>query len=197
MENVVIMGESPSFRDLMARQAGVEAPCRNQRLIGLDIHTWKLDKRFGGATLRNIHISGFTNTVCRRTYGVYVDRLVSIGRFREFRTCAHLFHSLSEFEARAVRNVQLFREHRSRRRSRNVCVLRRRGTGNHFCILCRQRRKPQRRTVRRLGPFGSDWLGPSADALFRCIRVHADSRRVLLLLSRCVPAKLPLYAGCS
>ena len=77
VENVVIVGESPSFRNLMSRETGISTPCRNHRLIGLDLHTWKLHKQFGGATLRNLHISGFTDTACPRSFAIYIDGLVS------------------------------------------------------------------------------------------------------------------------
>lgn len=59
----------------MGREPGVEPGCWNQRVIGLDLHTWKLHKQFGGATLKNIHFSGFTNTACRRPYPIWMDGL--------------------------------------------------------------------------------------------------------------------------
>ena len=77
VENVVIMGESPSYRAVMGRQSGVSAPCWNQRLNGLDLHTWKLFEEYGGATIRDLHLSGFTNTVCRRPSAIWMDSFVS------------------------------------------------------------------------------------------------------------------------
>lgn len=83
VENVVIMGESESYRQLMERET-VEWVCRNQRLIGLELHSWKLDEERGGLTVNNITFSGFTGALCRRPHSIFMDRLVRRFRFYVF-----------------------------------------------------------------------------------------------------------------
>lgn len=75
LENLEIVGESESYRQLMNRE-NVEWVCRNQRLIGLELHSWKLHEERGGLTVNNITFSGFTGAFCRRHHSIFMDRLV-------------------------------------------------------------------------------------------------------------------------
>ncbi len=76
VENTVIIGESDSFKDLQARQ-NTESVCRQNRVMGIDLHTWKMFKEYGGATIRNVTLSGFTDTVCPNPSAIWFDTFVS------------------------------------------------------------------------------------------------------------------------
>jgi len=74
VRDTVIIGESQSYRDLMARQVGVKAVCFHGSLIGIDMHTWTLLNEYGGARLENISVSGFDESVaCRNAISIHVD----------------------------------------------------------------------------------------------------------------------------
>ena len=74
VRDTVIIGESQSYRDLMARQDVVKV-CSHGQLIGIDMHTWTLhDDTGGGATLEDISISGFDGSVsCNFATSIRVD----------------------------------------------------------------------------------------------------------------------------
>jgi len=74
VRNTVVIGESQSYRDLMARQ-DVDDVCSHGQLIGIDMHTWTLhDEYGGGARLDNISVSGFDESVaCRFANSIRVD----------------------------------------------------------------------------------------------------------------------------
>ena len=74
ISNTVIIGESPSYRLLMARQ-NVKTVCIGSRLKGLDLHTWKLDRN-GGVYVTNVTFSGFTNVACTFPSTIHMDDLV-------------------------------------------------------------------------------------------------------------------------
>lgn len=79
VRNAVVIGESASYRSLMARQS-VERVCRNMQdrwLIGIDLHTWKKDKTLAGATLSNVTLSGFKNVQCLNSASIKYDSHVS------------------------------------------------------------------------------------------------------------------------
>ena len=85
VRNTVVIGESASYRGLMSRQS-VERVCRNNQdrwLIGIDLHTWKKEKEYAGASLSNITLSGFKNVQCLNSasirYDSQVSRLVQFG----------------------------------------------------------------------------------------------------------------------
>jgi parallel beta-helix repeat protein len=79
VRNAVVIGESASYRSLMARQS-VERVCRNDQdrwLIGIDLHTWKKEKEYAGAILSNITLSGFKNVQCPNSASIHYDSQVS------------------------------------------------------------------------------------------------------------------------
>jgi hypothetical protein len=79
VSNTVIIGESNSYRLLMARQA-VQRVCRDSQdrwLVGIDLHTWKKEKAWAGATFSNVTLSGFTNVACPNSASINFDGMVS------------------------------------------------------------------------------------------------------------------------
>ena len=76
VRDTVIIGESDSYRNLMARQT-VGIVCRQRELKGLDLHTWKLLKEFGGATIMNVKFSGFGKVACNFPSSIHMDDMVS------------------------------------------------------------------------------------------------------------------------
>lgn len=77
----VIIGESDSYRRLMERQE-VDRVCSRNKVIGIDLHTWTIFQGFGGSTLKNIDISGFSNTACPQPRALNMDDHVSTKRLR-------------------------------------------------------------------------------------------------------------------
>ena len=78
VRNTVVIGESASYRSLMARQS-VERVCRNEQdrwLIGIDLHSWKKEKAIAGASLSNITLSGFKNVQCPNSASIRYDSQV-------------------------------------------------------------------------------------------------------------------------
>jgi parallel beta-helix repeat protein len=79
VRNTVVIGESASYRSLMARQS-VDRVCRNEQdrwLVGIDLHTWKKEKELAGAMLSNITLSGFKNVQCPNSASIRYDSQVS------------------------------------------------------------------------------------------------------------------------
>jgi hypothetical protein len=78
VSDTVIIGESESYRQLMARQT-VEPVCRRHEkvIVGLDLDTWKVDEEFAGAKIINVDFSGFSNVTCRDSASIRFDDLVS------------------------------------------------------------------------------------------------------------------------
>jgi hypothetical protein len=77
VRDTVIIGESDSYRKLMARQTVAEV-CRQGRLKGLDLFTWKLDKERGAVTVTNVDISGFSNVACDSPSSIHMDDMVGL-----------------------------------------------------------------------------------------------------------------------
>jgi len=77
VRDTVIIGESESYQQMMKRQS-VQQNCFGQRVVGLDLHSWTLDKDRGGVTLNNVVFSGFTDTQCARSYSIRLDQHVSV-----------------------------------------------------------------------------------------------------------------------
>lgn len=70
----VIIGESKSYRELKARQEGVEDVCRNTRVMGIEMHTWSLHSvEYGGAVIENIVLSGFDDHGVCNPVSIRVD----------------------------------------------------------------------------------------------------------------------------
>jgi hypothetical protein len=87
--NSVIIGESESYRNLMARQPTVKRVCRDAQdrwLVGIDLHTWKKEKAWAGAKISNVTLSGLENVMCPNSASIRYDSQVSgsfgILRFR-------------------------------------------------------------------------------------------------------------------
>jgi parallel beta-helix repeat protein len=57
--NVRIIGQSPLYTELMARQPGVAPVCDIGVRTGFDIHTWQRDPGYLGAKISNVQMSGF------------------------------------------------------------------------------------------------------------------------------------------
>lgn len=76
VRNTTIIGKSASYEELLLRQSGVEDVCGNRRLIGLDLHSWKVEEDFGGAFFRDLHFQGFENILCGQSNSIYMDPLV-------------------------------------------------------------------------------------------------------------------------
>ena len=79
VHDTVIIGESESYLQLMARQT-VGKVCRQRKLKGLDLHTWKLHKEEGGVSITNVDFSGFSNTACDFPSAIHMDDNVSSRR---------------------------------------------------------------------------------------------------------------------
>ena len=58
--NVRIIGQSPSYTALMARQPGVNPVCDRGVRTGFDLHTWQKEIDFLGAKISNVQMSGFS-----------------------------------------------------------------------------------------------------------------------------------------
>jgi hypothetical protein len=78
--NTKIIGESESFRKLLARQ-DVEIPCRQNNpdgIVGINLHTWKKEKEWAGAKISNVDMSGFGNVTCAYSASINYDTHVRI-----------------------------------------------------------------------------------------------------------------------
>lgn len=77
--NVQIIGQSPSYAALMARQPGVTPICDRGVRAGFDLHTWQRDTGFLGAKISNIQISGFdpNDPNCATPFSMRFEAFVS------------------------------------------------------------------------------------------------------------------------
>lgn len=76
IRDTVVVGESASYRTLMARQT-VGPICRKRKLVGVDLHTWHLFMNHGGITIQNVNLSGFHNVTCKHPSTIHMDDMVS------------------------------------------------------------------------------------------------------------------------
>ena len=75
VSDTIIFGESPSYRQLMARQ-NVRNVCSRSKLTGLQLGTWQ--NKFGpGYYISNVTFSGFKDATCMKSAAVGFDELVS------------------------------------------------------------------------------------------------------------------------
>jgi hypothetical protein len=75
VSDTIIFGESPSYRQLMARQ-NVRNVCSRSKLTGLQLGTWQ--NKFGpGYNISNVTFSGFKDATCMKSAAVGFDELVS------------------------------------------------------------------------------------------------------------------------
>ena len=70
--DATVIGVSPEFRELMQAQ-GVDAPCTNGKVVGVQLHAFTRDSRGNGATLKNVSFSGFAGTGCDQAYAIDFD----------------------------------------------------------------------------------------------------------------------------
>jgi hypothetical protein len=77
VRDTVIIGESPSYRQLMARQTVGEV-CKQRTLKGLDLHTWKVNTDRNGVKITNVDLSGFKNVACDFASSIHIDDHVSV-----------------------------------------------------------------------------------------------------------------------
>jgi hypothetical protein len=75
IEDTIIIGESESYRKLMARQ-NVGPVCSSDRLVGVDLHTWTIFKGHGGSKWKNVVFQGFSNTACPMPRAINMDNHV-------------------------------------------------------------------------------------------------------------------------
>jgi hypothetical protein len=80
--NTKVIGTSPSYQALMARQPGVVPICERNERVGIDLHTWQKEIDFIGAKISNVVISGFdpNDTGCATPSSLRFDKFVSIGK---------------------------------------------------------------------------------------------------------------------
>lgn len=72
VQNTKIIGESDSYRSLMTAQS-VSPVCRQRKVTGVDLHTWKKETSYAGALIDSVEISGFSNTACPNPASVRFD----------------------------------------------------------------------------------------------------------------------------
>lgn len=75
LSNSIIIGESPSYRQLMARQ-DVRQVCLRGRMTGLQLGTWQ-NKYGPGYRISNVTFSGFKDALCERSAALNYDAMVS------------------------------------------------------------------------------------------------------------------------
>jgi hypothetical protein len=77
--NTTIIGKSPSYEALLARQPGVAAVCDRNERVGIDLHTWQKDISFLGAKITNVSMSGFApnDPKCLKPRSMRYDDFVS------------------------------------------------------------------------------------------------------------------------
>jgi hypothetical protein len=76
VNNTTIIGESNSYRTLMARQ-NVQIICSRDGLIGLDLFTWKVNTTFAGAEISNVEFHGFDDiAACPKVLSISFDSQV-------------------------------------------------------------------------------------------------------------------------
>lgn len=72
--NTIVIGESDSYRQLMARQS-VPKVCLRNKLVGMELGTWQ-NKMAPGQFISNVTFSGFTNVACAIPKTISFDDLV-------------------------------------------------------------------------------------------------------------------------
>jgi hypothetical protein len=80
--NTEIIGSSPSYQALMARQPGVNPICERNERVGIDLHTWQKEIDFIGAKISNVVMSGFAanDAGCATPSSMRFDPFVSVDR---------------------------------------------------------------------------------------------------------------------
>lgn len=83
-----IIGKSNEYMDLMARDATVGEICSRNRVIGIDMHTWRLRNEESGAIqVRNVDINGYSDIECRDRWAISMDpHTLKQGTFELFAT---------------------------------------------------------------------------------------------------------------
>jgi hypothetical protein len=86
VKNTEVIGQSPSYESLMARQPGVEPVCNQNQRIGIDLHTWQKEMAFLGAKVSNIKMSGFSlnDTDCATPKSLRFDPGVRVNDLDSF-----------------------------------------------------------------------------------------------------------------
>jgi hypothetical protein len=66
----------------MARERNSEIICDpiNHRRTGIDLHTFRIDKRFAGAKISNVRLMGYDKTTCPHANSIKFDTHVSTDR---------------------------------------------------------------------------------------------------------------------
>lgn len=97
IRNIKIVGQSPLYEALMARQPGVKPVCFRNERVGIDLHTWQKEiEYFVGAKFSNVSISGFSpnDPYCTTPSSVRFDILVRFCPFLCVQTIA-LFNAFT------------------------------------------------------------------------------------------------------
>lgn len=76
--DTTFIGESTSYLELAGRQ-NVQAVCRSNRVVGLNLQTWKNQINLDGVSIENAVFSGFSNTQCNGPSAIWMDKFVSKG----------------------------------------------------------------------------------------------------------------------
>jgi hypothetical protein len=74
IKDTVIIGKSSEYKALMARDSTIAEICNRNRVIGLDMHTWRLRNEESGAVhVSNVDITGFGDIRCRDRWAISMD----------------------------------------------------------------------------------------------------------------------------
>jgi hypothetical protein len=82
-DNLVIIGESASYKALRARQ-NTESVCFQDSVVGIDLHTWKVENDWAGAKFSNIQLLGWEGISCSTAASIHFDDMVSLSLISAF-----------------------------------------------------------------------------------------------------------------
>jgi hypothetical protein len=95
VDNAVIIGESASYKALRARQ-NTETVCSQDSVVGIDLHTWKVEGDWAGAKLSNIQLLGWEGISCTTAASIHFDDMVRFSLISMFAFTVITNHSFSE-----------------------------------------------------------------------------------------------------
>jgi hypothetical protein len=80
VNNTIVIGESNSYRVLLASQKNVAPSCgRRSTQIGLQLYTWKVNTMLAGAKITDVEFHGFDGiSACDKVSSVAFDDQVSV-----------------------------------------------------------------------------------------------------------------------
>lgn len=88
IQDSVIIGKSNEYSNLMSRDSSIGEICNRNRVIGIDMHTWRLRNEESGAIqVKNVEITNFSDIQCRDRWAVSMDpHTLKQGAFELFAT---------------------------------------------------------------------------------------------------------------